>query len=223
MTGRNREREIVQTAVELFATRGYERTSMDDIAASLGITKGSLYYYISSKRDLLAKALLGLTVELRCGLNAILESEASSSDKLRRAFRHHVEFFFEDYPRACVFLEERLSALASMQRRRVVQERDQYESVWRKLVEQGVERHEFRNDLDVPMMVRGMLGMCNWMIKWFRLDGKWSPLQVADLFAEMVLQGIQTVPCQSRQPHEIRKAKVQNFAASQQSAKGGGG
>lgn len=116
---------MVQAAVELFATRGYEKTSMDDIAASLGLTKGSLYYYISSKRDLLAKALLGLTVELRCGLKEIVESQASSSEKLRRAFGHHVEFFFEDYPRACVFLEERLTALASIQRRRVVQERDQ--------------------------------------------------------------------------------------------------
>ena len=222
MAGRNREQEIVQAAVELFATRGYEKTSMDDIAGSLGITKGSLYYYISSKRDLLAKALLGLTVELRNGLNEIVESQASSTEKLRRAFRHHVEFFFEDYPRACVFLEERLTALASMQRRRVVQERDQYESVWRRLVTEGVERGEFGDDLDVAMVVRGMIGMCNWMIKWFRLGGKWSPLQVADLFAEMVLCGIQTVPCQSRQPHEIRKAKKQNFVVSEQSAKGGG-
>lgn len=92
-------------------------------------------------------------------------------------------------------------ALASIQRRRVVQERDEYESVWRRLVTEGVERGEFRGDLDVAMVVRGMIGMCNWMIKWFRLDGKWSPLQVAGLFAEMVLHGIQTVPYQSRQPH----------------------
>lgn len=184
----------MQAAVELFATRGYEKTSMDDIASSLGITKGSLYYYISSKRDLLAKALLGLTVELRNGLNQIVESETSFTEKLRSAFRHHVGFFFEDYPRACVFLEERLTALTSRQRRRVVQERDQYESVWRRLIEKGIEHGEFRSDLDVPMVVRGILGMCNWMIKWFRLDGKWSPTQVADLYAEMVLCGIQTVP-----------------------------
>jgi len=216
---RNREQEIVQAAVELFAIRGYEKTSMEDIAGSIGILKGSLYHYITSKRDLLAKALLGLTVELRNGLDEIVESQASSSEKLRCAFRHHVEFFFEDYPRACVFLEERLTALASMQRRRVVRERNQYESVWRRLVAEGIERGEFRADLDVAMMVRGMLGMCNWMIKWFRLDGKWSPLQVADLFAEMVVQGIQTVPCQSRQPHEIRKTKRQNFVASEQSAR----
>lgn len=181
----------MQVAIELFASKGYEQTSMDDIAAALGILKGSLYHYIESKRDLLAKVLIGGTIELCEGLNKIVESQASSTDKLKQAFRRHVQFFFEEYPRACVILEERLTVLPSAQRKKVVKERDEYEGAWRRLIAEGVERGEFRSDLDVAMMVRGIFGMCNWMIKWYKLDGKWASLKVADLFFTMILQGIE--------------------------------
>jgi len=191
MVRKNREQEIVQVAIELFATKGYEQTSMEDIAAALGILKGSLYHYIESKRDLLAKVLIGGTIELCEGLNKIIESQASSAAKLKQAFRRHVQFFFTEYPRACVILEERLTILDNAQRKKVVKERDEYEGAWRKLIKEGVERGEFRSDLDIAMMVRGMLGMCNWMIKWYKLDGKWPPSKAADLFSDMVLQGIE--------------------------------
>jgi len=196
----NREQAVVQAAVDLFATRGYEKTSMGDIAASLGITKGSLYYYTPSKRNLLAKALFGLTIELISGLNKVYKSQESPPAKLRKTFRHHVEFFFKHYPTACVFLEERLTALSSGQRKKVVHERDQYEGLWRKVITEGIEQGYFRSDLDVAMTARGMLGMCNWMIKWYKPKGQWSPYQVADVFANIALQGI-TSTRQNNLPH----------------------
>jgi AcrR family transcriptional regulator len=104
MARKNREHEIVQVAIELFASKGYEQTSMDDIAAALGILKGSLYHYIESKRDLLAKVLIGGTIELCEGLNQIVESQSSSADKLKQAFRRHVQFFFRRIsPSLCYF------------------------------------------------------------------------------------------------------------------------
>ena len=203
----SREDEIIQAAVELFASRGYEKTSMADIAASLGITKGSLYYYVPSKRNLLAKTLLGFHIVLSSGPSKIIKSQESSPEKLRKTIRHHVEFFFKYYPTTCVFLDERLTALSSRQRGKVIQERDRYENIWRKIITEGIEQGYFRNDLDVAMMVRGILGMCNWMIKWYKPDGKWSPHRVADIFSEIILHGIQTSPFQNGQVCQNRKTK----------------
>lgn len=194
-----RQQEIVQRAAELFANGGYQRTSMADIASSLGMLKGSLYYYIKSKRDLLAKAFIGIAAELSDNLTKIIESEASWTEKVRGAFENHIELLYQDNARVIVFIDERLIHLNGSYRRRAIRERDHYESLWQVLVSKGIEQKEFRADLDVKIVVRGLLGMCNWMVKWYKPDGKCGPSEIAQIFAEVALQGIRRVPCVTEQ------------------------
>lgn len=191
---KRRQQEIVQRAAELFANGGYQKTSMADIASSLGMLKGSLYYYIKSKNDLLAKALIGVAAELSDNLTKIIESEASWTEKIRGAFENHIDLLYRDNARVIVFLDERISHLHGSYRRLAVQERDHYESLWQVLVSKGIEQKEFRDDLDVKIVVYGLLGMCNWMVKWYKTDGKYGPSEIAQIFAEVALQGIRRVP-----------------------------
>jgi hypothetical protein len=71
-----REREILDAAIELFHARGYAQTSIEDVAGAVGILKGSLYYYIDSKEDLLLRIL----EDVHEGVEAIIESVAARSD-----------------------------------------------------------------------------------------------------------------------------------------------
>ena len=67
--------------------------------------------------------------------------------------------------------------------------RDHFEEMWRDLIREGNQAGIF-DCSDVPMTVRGLLGVLNWTITWYRPEGTLSPEQIADHFSEMFLEGI---------------------------------
>ena len=198
MTKKSREHEVIEVAARLFASKGYAETTMEDIASELGMLKGSLYYYVKSKHDLVGMVLGDAIVELGSGLTKVLESNSSYAEKLRCAFYFHIKYFHAHYPRTLLFLEHRYHDLPEVQRKQVKQARDHYEDLWRRLVLEGIERGEFRSDLDVTIVVRALLGMCNWMTKWYRARGKWGPDEIAGVFYVIASQGLRPVPCKAQ-------------------------
>jgi len=185
-------------AARLFASKGYAETSMEDIASELGMLKGSLYYYVKSKHDLVGMVLGDAIVELGSGLTKVVESNSSYTDKLKRAFYFHIKYFHAHYPRTLLFLEHRYHDLPEAQKKRVKKARDEYEGLWRRLVLEGIERGEFRSDLDVTIVVRALLGMCNWMTKWYKAGDKWGPDEIAEVFYVIAMQGLRPMPCKAQ-------------------------
>src|ERR1700709_1858528 len=89
---KRREREIIATAAEIFRKNGYADTSVQDVADAVGILKGSLYYYIDSKEDLLYRVLLEVHEDAQGWLSEIAEMDASPLEKISAYVRRHIEY-----------------------------------------------------------------------------------------------------------------------------------
>jgi len=182
---------ILAEAARLFCEKGYHATSMEDLAAAVGIKKGSLYYYIESKEQLLLEIAELIPPRFIANVRALLEdTQLTAEQKIRTAIMRHLELFGTETGLiwSRVFLRE-YRALPDQHRRKLLEQRRQYEKVFRRLITEGVERGEFA-PVDVTMVTRAILGMCNWAIEWYSPQGKHSAKEIASIFSDLVLKGL---------------------------------
>jgi AcrR family transcriptional regulator len=183
--------ELLEVATQVFYEKGYDGASLQDIADRLGMLKGSLYYYIQSKEDLLFDVIS--TVHKQ-GLEVVrtrADVPGSPLERLEGVIRGHVEHTCRNLVPTAVFLHE-LSALPAKRRQDVLGTEHAYQGVFRELVEQGQSAGEVRADLDPRLAVLSILGSTNWVYRWFRPGGTFTPEQIGAEMAEMAIRGIAT-------------------------------
>ncbi len=184
----NKDEQIYAEAVRIFKQKGYHATSVQDIANAVGLQKGSLYHYISSKEELLSKIFERGTGAMTERLQEILASDAPPSVKLRQAMQAHVNALCEQLDSYTVYLTERRT-LAGRIQKQVRAEAERHARLIEQILQQGVRSGDFRA-VDTKMTAHAILGMCNWMYQWYSPGGRLTPSEIADLFANLVLQGL---------------------------------
>ncbi len=188
LDGEKRREHILRVAAHLFRTEGYKGTSMRDIAQVVGLTKSSLYHYVRGKQDLLLE-ILRHTVDRAIGrLERIARSTLSPSERLRLAVENHIVHLIEDLDNVACFIEEGKN-LAPERMRAYVQQRDRYEGFFRDIVQEGIRTGEFRLT-DVRLAGWAILGMCNWVAKWYRPGGPYTAQEVATHFGEFAVRAL---------------------------------
>lgn len=186
-TGGTRDR-ILRSAAALFRERGFNGASMQDLAEVVGITKSSLYHHFPSKQALLSEILANTVDRVTPALEAIAESDLPASERLRQAVSGHVVELIRDRDNVACFIEEgRFLAPDYMQA--YIAKRDRYESYFRQIVADGIESGEFLT-MDVRLASLAILGMCNWVARWYRTDGDHSPDEIATSFGNMAARGL---------------------------------
>src|SRR5581483_4470985 len=141
-----RREELTRIAARLFAERGYQGTSLADLAEELGVQKPSLYHHIASKEDLLWEVAWEGAEAFHAALDGV-PVEASATERIRLALRGHLAVVSRQLDVATVFVRE-WRYLAGERRERFVTERRRYEERVRDLFRDGVEQSELRTDLD---------------------------------------------------------------------------
>src|SRR5919197_195631 len=141
-----RRSELTREAARLFAEKGYHGTSVGDLAAALGVQKGSLYSHIESKQDLLFEIVRDGVDAFTGALDAIPE-QLPAVDKLRLALRAHLRVVSQQLDVATVWLRE-WRYLDEERRAWFLDERRRYEQRIRDLFREGREHSELRTDLD---------------------------------------------------------------------------
>ncbi len=180
--------EIIHAAAQIFRKKGYDATSMQDIADAVGLQKASLYHHVQSKQEILLVILdhaLDLMID---DLEAVLASTGGPEDKLRRAVRATIGRLTEDRDLAGVLLLEHRS-LEPKLRARHISRRDRYDALWRRLLQSGIDAGALR-PVDVQLTAFALLGVQNWMITWYRKEGRLSVEDIADAFTDLFLQGL---------------------------------
>jgi len=181
--------EIIAAAAKVFQTKGYHAATVQDIADAVGILKGSLYHHVKSKEDLLYLIVKEPIARIYERMTEIVAADLPAGEKLRRAILAHLEAFDQHYPHLFVYLHER----EEMKRRFREQFKlspKQYERCWQQILREGVKSGEFRPDLDVPVVSYGLLGMLNWLYKWYDPRGRLGVREVAGQFATLALAGL---------------------------------
>ncbi|GAA3976819.1 TetR/AcrR family transcriptional regulator [Thermobifida alba] len=182
--------ELIETATQVFYERGYEAASLQEIANRIGMLKGSLYYYIQSKEDLLFEVVNEVHQKGLAVVTALAQGPSPSPlERLHRVIRGHVEHTCHNLVPTAVFLHE-LSALPEDRRRQVLGDKHSYQGVFRSLIEEAKAAGEVREDVDPKLAALSILGSANWVYRWYRPDGEFSAQQIASHLAETAIRGI---------------------------------
>lgn len=181
---------IVETATELFSSRGYAATRMQDIAGALDMQAGSLYYYFDSKESLLGAIVserVGVAVDM---LERIVSEESDPVTRIRRAIEGHLTVFDQHADLYSIFLSERLEAISPELAEQVDELGRTYESLWVGIITEGLAAGRLRQSLDAWLAMKAIVGMCNSTLFWFSSSGSMTPADVAARFADIVLDGM---------------------------------
>lgn len=180
--------EIFEAATRIFREKGYHATSMQDIAEAVGLLKGSLYHHISSKHELLLEIFEAGMQEATREIEEIAHADLPPADKLRLAVTRHIELITGNLDQATVFVME-ARAMELEQRQRVVAQRDYFDRLFRRIIQEGIDAEVFR-PIDATLVTFALMGMHNWLILWYRRDGRLSPQEIAAIFVDLVLNGL---------------------------------
>ncbi|HCJ10839.1 MAG TPA: TetR/AcrR family transcriptional regulator [Clostridiales bacterium] len=184
----SKEEQILEVAMKVFRERGYHAASMQEIADAVGMQKGSLYYYISGKQELLFMILDRAIDTITARVEEIYRSDLSPKEKLWQAIVNHVEVVSERQDMLTILLRER-HALSPNQQAVIDEKRVAYERLFQRILTEGVRAGEFR-EMDVKIVSFGILGMCNWLYQWYSSEGRLSAKEIGDIFADIVFRGV---------------------------------
>jgi AcrR family transcriptional regulator len=181
-----RREELTRIAARLFAERGYQGTSLADLAEALGVQKASLYHHIDSKEDLLWEVAWEGAEVFRAALDGV-PAAAPAAERIRLALRAHLAVVGQQLDVATVSVRE-WRYLAGERRERFLAERRHYEERIRELFRAGVDEGQLRTDLDVATAALLFLSAANWAHTWLRPGA--STDDVADRLYGVVLDGM---------------------------------
>ncbi len=182
--------KIIESSIRLFERRGFAETSIQDIVETLGVTKGTFYYYFSSKEELLMDIHLSYIDGLIARQEEILrDASASASAKIRGIISLLIHDIQCQGLSAKVFFRE-MKTLSEEKLMQIVPKRDLFRLNTEQLVKEGIKNGEFRPDLDPAIVTFGILGMANWSYQWFQPGGRLTEDAVSDMFVDMLLTGI---------------------------------
>lgn len=184
----DRAQEIYLTAAQMFFERGFELTSVSDIADALNITKAGLYYYFTSKKDLLFRIV---TLGLDSVKNEVLDPARDIRDpeeRLKFIILNHGRLAAEGN-HAVIIISHEINSLTSTQREAVMKRRREYfDFVRSTLVE--LEQQGKLQDIDITTATFTLFGMILWLPRWYRPNGKLSVERVCHDVCNMAIKGL---------------------------------
>lgn len=194
-----RQREIIDAAAEIFHRKGYSATSVQDIADAVGILKGSLYYYIDSKDDLLFQMLLEVHEDAKGIVEETAVLDLPPVDRLRAYVRRHVEYNAQNLSKIAVYYHD-FGRLTAKRKKAIIDQRRYYEDFVIGLIEEAKADGAVKKSVDSRLVANAIFGVVNWIYTWYRTSGSATPEYLGKLYAELLVSGItsENMPAQPR-------------------------
>ena len=186
----NNERlaEVYRTAAQIILRKGYDATSINDIANALGMTKAGLYHYINGKKELLFDIMNFGLDELDEEVVTPATSIADPSARLRFIIASHARLVTRGQGAITILVDE-ITALTPAQNRIITRRKREYFNHLRDLLNELKAAGKL-NDVDTTEATFSLLGMVNWLSRWFRQDGTLTQEQVAEQIAKIAFNGL---------------------------------
>jgi AcrR family transcriptional regulator len=187
---KRRNREVVDAAAKVFLARGYADASVQDVADELGILKGSLYYYISTKEDLLFWLLEEVheDVERILGEVETLEGIAPLA-RLHEYVRRQVEYNATNLAKISVYYHD-IEQLGDERREDIKGRRKAHERFVTTMIKQAQARNEVDPGADPRVLANCVFAVMIWIYRWYRPGGSVKRDQLARLLADFAVGGL---------------------------------
>lgn len=188
-----RRNELIQAAAEVFKKKGFAATNIGDVAAHLDVDRASLYYYVESKEELFHEVVREAAEQNARRAEDIRDGEGTADEKIRALIKSLVESYGKHHPYLFVYIQEDMKRVAAgdapwAKKMRAVNRR--YDAAVLAIVQEGVDDGTLRDVGPANVVAYGLIGMVNWMHRWFNAKSGMSAEEVGDVFADMILHGI---------------------------------
>jgi AcrR family transcriptional regulator len=191
----NKYEKILSVAGKLISQRGYKGTSLQKISDEVGLHKSSLFHYFKNKEELLLRILEHSTDEVSTELGKIIiDPTLEPEEKLKRAMDNHLTLLSENFDRVNVYLNQ-IGNLSKRNQKIYLRKRKKYEEDLEKIVVE-MRKNGYFKGLDTKIVTLGLLGMLNWVAKWFKSNGRLPIKEVSNIFYGIVTK---TTPYKEKQ------------------------
>jgi AcrR family transcriptional regulator len=189
---RLRERElkrdaVIRAAAREFNRKGYHNTSLDDIAARLEVTKPTVYYYVTSKEQLLFECFLAGVEQIRAAFREVRELAAPARERLGAVLRHYGQAVASEFGWCMVRAEDQ--DLSPAMSRHIKMLKSEIDHGIRRLIREGIQDGSIE-PCDPKMAAFALAGALNWIAYWYREDRSLTGAEIADAFVTIFEAGM---------------------------------
>jgi AcrR family transcriptional regulator len=196
-TATDSRQEILHTSARLFQQRGYDATSMNDVAAALKLSKGGLYHHFQSKDEILFEIMNhAMEITQERVLNPV-RGIADPEDRLRALIRLHIEVVLSPRDREITVMLHENHPLPPALRRRINSRKKEYIHFLEKLMAEVQEKgqgnskaHRAGSKVTPRAAAFALLGMINWIYQWYKPEGELQVQNLVPQFTDLIFGGI---------------------------------
>jgi AcrR family transcriptional regulator len=182
--------DVLAAATTVFRSMGYEKATLEDIAREVGINRATLYYYVGTKEELLVALLAEPIAMLRARLEEDVAQDLPPREKLAESLRGYVKTL-DEHPELFIFLSENIHAVMSGPDADALRDNaDRYGHVLTQVIRDGAAAGDLRDDVDPQIAMLAILGMFNWMHRWYRADGRRGVTEIGDDLIRLALSAL---------------------------------
>ena len=182
----DKKEQILASAINIINQRGYAGATMEEIAAALQMTKGSLYYYFKNKSDLMYQCHIYVLAKGKKELDNVLEGEGTAEEILRKMIANHIDYVIDEKETNNLLIKPR-NFFEGDQVETVIKFRKLYSNPFDRVIERGINSGEFT--VEDPAFARMMiLGATNWTQQWYRPDGKMTKDEIKQKFGDYIMK-----------------------------------
>ena len=183
-----RKNRVYKIATKTLCQKGYDRTTIRDIAKATEMTTAGLYYYFKSKEELLFQILNGRMDDMLTGIEKIPQTNISPLELIKIYVRYQLDSYCNDKYRTKLTLTDD-ECLNNKWYKQIYEKQKRYLSYWKRALERYCSQEGIPTD-DVSIDVHCIIGMCNWTYRWYDPKGKIKPEDMALRFFETFIFGL---------------------------------
>ncbi len=187
-TGPQKGEKILKVAARILSTKGYDKTSLQDIANSTKMTKAGLYYYFKSKEDLLYRILDRYMDGLLSGIQEIIQAVSEPLECLKECIKFQVNIYKNDPYTSKLILHDE-NCLTGTYFNKIKEKQREYLNYWKDALIRCCKARGI--ELDYPSVYAHLLvGICNWIYQWYNVKGAVKPDELAEKIFNLYFYGL---------------------------------
>ncbi len=195
--------DIYRQAARIISVKGFDATSMGDIAETVDLTKGGLYYYIKGKKALLYAIMNFVLNLLEEDVIEIAEEEADPDRRLASLFSGYVRLVIDE-PSAMNILVNEEEGLDVSYRPKIMERKKAFSDFLRDSIVDVLEKQDRTPDLDPTVAAHSVLGMVHGVVLWYKTQTDLTPDELIDQVTQLALRGLIAQPPMTPEPRVTR-------------------
>jgi AcrR family transcriptional regulator len=182
--------EILRTAARLFQQRGYDATSMNDVAAALKLSKGGLYHHFQGKDEILFEIMNHAMEITEERVLAPVRGIADPEERLRALIQRHMEVVLSPRDREITVMLHENHPLPPALRKRINSRKKEYVHFVEDLISDVQRGRHAKGAVSPRAAAFALLGMINWIYQWYKPEGRLQAHNLIPQFTDLLLGGI---------------------------------